>query len=55
MTPSRPRTDFYSGNSHTNYAKLVVDEAGRSAISWLGLWLTDTINKAGAEVERDSE
>ncbi|GAB86005.1 cutinase family protein [Gordonia rubripertincta] len=47
--------DFYSGTSHTDYAKLVVDEVGRSAIAWLGVWLADTINKAGLKVEGDSE
>lgn len=47
--------DFYSGNAHTNYAKFVVDELGRSAITWLGGWLADTIDTAGSESEGDSE
>ncbi|UOG22408.1 hypothetical protein MTX80_05125 [Gordonia amicalis] len=41
--------DFYSGNVHTNYAKLVVDEVGRSAIGWLGVWLAEAIDKAGSK------
>ena len=47
--------DFYSGNAHTNYAKFVVDELGRSAITWLGGWLADTIDAAASESEGDSE
>ncbi|WP_254431598.1 hypothetical protein [Gordonia rubripertincta] len=43
--------DFYSGTSHTDYAKLIVDDVGRSAIAWLGVWLADTINRAGSKVE----
>ncbi len=47
--------DFYSGNAHTNYAKFVVDEVGRSAIGWLGgVWLAEAIDKAGSRSEAGS-
>ena len=31
--------DFFTSGAHTNYNALVVDNAGRNAISWLSGWL----------------
>ncbi|WP_040741288.1 cutinase family protein [Nocardia tenerifensis] len=37
---------FFSSNAHINYGALVVDEAGRNAIQWLGDWLNGQIGQA---------
>lgn len=38
--------DFFTSGAHTNYNALVVDNAGRSAISWLSDWLNLQIGRA---------
>ncbi len=38
--------EFYSGHAHTDYARFVVDELGRTAIAWLGDWLAESIDAA---------
>lgn len=39
-------TSFFASGAHTDYGSLVVDNAGRNAVQWLGDWLNLQIGRA---------